>query len=175
MMADIINWCNLNNGFLTAILSLIGLIISTVAIIVSVSTARLPYKKKLKLSSSLDIEFSQNTITRETSTGIRGISVNAANIGSRDVNITYLGLAIKGGTVGKSPQKMAKTRDEITGVGRIAPTEVRTEEFKKTDLLYCLPRFGEDAKVFLYAHDSEGKEYFQKSGTVGKMIANLSN
>ena len=57
----------------------------------------------------------------------------------------------------------------------ISPTEVKTEVFKKADLLYCLSNMcDESAKVFLYAHDTEGKEYFMKSGTVGRMIENLS-
>jgi len=46
---NIIRWCNENNGFLTAILSLIGLVLSVTAIVVSIRTARLPYKKKLML------------------------------------------------------------------------------------------------------------------------------
>ena len=48
---NIIQWCNENNGFLTAILSLIGLVLSVTAIVVSIRTARLPYKKKLMLGS----------------------------------------------------------------------------------------------------------------------------
>lgn len=47
---NIIRWCNENNGFLTAILSLIGLVLSVTAIVVSIRTARLPYKKKLMLA-----------------------------------------------------------------------------------------------------------------------------
>lgn len=175
VMANIINWCNLNNGFLTAILSLVGLLISTVAIIVSINTARLPYKKNLKLSSSLDIEFSKNIITGEVSTKTRGISVNAANIGSRNVNITYLGIAIKGKSSKKATKKMTKIKDDVTGIGLISPTEVKTEEFKKVDLLNCLSTMcDKHDRIFLYAHDTEGQEYFAKSGTVEKMIENLS-
>ena len=37
---NIIRWCNENNGFLTAILSLIGLVLSVTAIVVSIRTAR---------------------------------------------------------------------------------------------------------------------------------------
>lgn len=49
---NIIRWCNENNGFLTAILSLIGLVLSVTAIVVSIRTARLPYKKKLMLAAN---------------------------------------------------------------------------------------------------------------------------
>lgn len=45
---NFVQWCNGDNGFLTAILSLIGLIFSA-AIVVSIRTARLPYKKRIIL------------------------------------------------------------------------------------------------------------------------------
>ena len=44
---NIIRWCNENNGFLTAILSLIGLVLSVIAIVVSIRTARLCEKRIL--------------------------------------------------------------------------------------------------------------------------------
>ena len=53
---NIIQWCNENNGFLTAILSLIGLVLSVPAIVVSLRTARLPYKKKLMLGSYMSFD-----------------------------------------------------------------------------------------------------------------------
>ena len=49
---NFIQWCDDDNGFLTAILSLIGLILSATAIVVSIRTARLPYKKRIMLSSA---------------------------------------------------------------------------------------------------------------------------
>lgn len=56
---NIIQWYNENNGFLTAILSLIGLVLSVTAIVVSIRTARLPYKKKLMLGSYMSVGASQ--------------------------------------------------------------------------------------------------------------------
>lgn len=50
---NFIQCCNDNNGFLTVFLSLMNLILSVTAIVVSIRTARLPYKKKLLLGSSL--------------------------------------------------------------------------------------------------------------------------
>lgn len=58
---NIIRWCNENNGFLTAILSLIGLVLSVTAIVVSIRTARLPYKKKLMLGSYMSVGASRMT------------------------------------------------------------------------------------------------------------------
>lgn len=51
MINEIINWCNLNNGFATILLSVLTLLVSIIAVIVSIHTARLPYKKKLLISA----------------------------------------------------------------------------------------------------------------------------
>lgn len=168
-MTEIINWCNINNGFLTGVLSLLTLIVSVIAIIVSIRTAKLPYKKKLRLSSSLDVAFYQNPATGESGSQIVGISVNIANIGSRNVNISYLGISVKG-----KQEKLTKIRDEVTGTGIIAPTEVKTEFFKKADLIHILSRLDKKAKISLYARDTEGNEYFQKAGYAYKMVEQLS-
>lgn len=40
-----IEWCNNNQGFITAIFSLLSLLVSTIAIVISILTSRLPYKK----------------------------------------------------------------------------------------------------------------------------------
>ena len=91
---NIIRWCNENNGFLTAILSLIGLVLSVTAIVVSIRTARLPYKKKLMLGSYMSVGTSMIPGVG-TETQILGMSASATNVGNRTINITYLGYAIK--------------------------------------------------------------------------------
>ena len=173
-MSSIIEWCNINNGFLTGILSLLTLMVSIIAIVVSIRTSKLPYKKKLKLSSSLDIAFFQNPSTGDSGSQIIGISVNVANVGSRNVNISYLGISVKDQSLHGGQQKLTKIRDEITGTGVIAPTEVKTETYKKTDLIYVLSKFNKKSKIFLYACDTEGKEYYQKAGYAHKMVEQLS-
>ncbi|WP_294408507.1 hypothetical protein [uncultured Ruminococcus sp.] len=172
-MGLIIKWCNENNGFITAILSIIGLLLSVIAIVVSIRTARLPYKKKLKLTSSFDVAFSKNTITGEVTSNLVGISVNAANIGSRNVSITYLGICVKDKNSNWNKQKMTKIRDEITGTGMIAPAEIKTELYKKDDLLYSLSLLSGDAKIYLYAMDTEETEYFKSAGNAKNMLMNL--
>lgn len=171
---SIIEWCNINNGFLTGILSLLTLIVSIIAIVVSIRTAKLPYRKKLKLSSSLDIAFFQDSTTGKSGSQIIGVSVNVANIGSRNVNISYLGISVKDQSLHGRRQKLTKIRDEITGTGVIAPTEVKTETYKKTDLIYALSKFSKKAKIFLFARDTEGKEYYQKAGYAHKLVEQLS-
>ena len=37
---NIIEWCNSNSGFVSAVLSVVGIVISVIAIVVSIRTAR---------------------------------------------------------------------------------------------------------------------------------------
>lgn len=88
---NIIQWCNENTGFLTAILSLIGLVLSVTAIVVSVRTARLPYKKKLMLGSYISLG-ARMIPGVGAETQILGMSASATNVGNRTINITYFGI-----------------------------------------------------------------------------------
>lgn len=169
----IIKWCNLNSGFLTGVFSMLTLVVSVIAIVVSIHTAKLPYKKRIKLSSSIDIAFFQNPATGEADSQVIGFSVNAANVGSRNVNITYLGISIKDESLHNGQEKMTKIRDEITGTGIIAPTEVKTEMFKNTDLIRALSKLSNKARVYLYARDTEGKEYLEKAGEAHQLLEQL--
>lgn len=173
-MTEIITWCNDNNGFLTAILTLVGLLLSVIAIVVSIRTARLPYKKSIKLSSSYSILFTRNELTGLAGSSIVGITVNATNTGSRNIKITYLGLTVKDKSLGKNPMKMTKIRDAATGIGTISPSEELSELYDKNDLLYSFSKVSPHAEVCIYALDSEGQEYIKKMGHVQKLIKGLS-
>ena len=56
---NIIQWFNENNGFSAAILSVVGLLLSSIAIIISIKVAKLPYKKKIKINMSYNYFFSR--------------------------------------------------------------------------------------------------------------------
>ncbi len=172
-MDNFIIWCNNNEGFANMLLSIIGAVLSIIAIIVSIKTARLPYKKALKLTSYYDICFFKDS-NDVVSSQLKGISVNAINIGKRNINLTFLGLAIKDSSHGRKPKKLVKISEEMTGKGIIAPTEIKSESYLTKDVLFNLNKFSEDAKVFIYASDSEGKEYFSAMGKVKKVKQSLS-
>lgn len=87
-----IQWCNENNGFLTAILSITSLLLSVTAIVISIMTARLPYKKKILLASSLTLGM---TFQTKESVSVMGMAASATNVGNRPIGIRYLGYAIK--------------------------------------------------------------------------------
>lgn len=43
---NVIEWCNNNSGFVSAVLSVVGIMISVIAVVISIHTARIPYVKK---------------------------------------------------------------------------------------------------------------------------------
>ena len=172
-MKNIIEWCNNNYGFVSAMLSITGLLLSSVAIFISVQTARLPFKKELKLTSFYDACFFKN-VNNSISSKVISISVNAINTGRRNINLTFLGLAIKDSSLGNKPQKLAKINEEMTGIGIIAPTEIKSETYLKEDILFNLKSLSEDAEVYVLASDSEGKDYYKKIGKAKNVIKSIS-
>ena len=51
LIYSVVQWCNENVGFATIVLSALTLMVSIVAIVVSIKTAQLPYKKLLKIET----------------------------------------------------------------------------------------------------------------------------
>ena len=84
-MEEIIKWCNENNGFLTGLLSLLTVIVSIIAIVVSIKTARMPYKKSIVLTSTTNFLIGQNNFSGQVVSQFSGVSINAANVGNRNI------------------------------------------------------------------------------------------
>lgn len=82
-MTEFLNWCNSNVGFVSVLLSALTLLVSVIAVVVSIHTARLPYKKKVLVSAG-------NTIS---DMGI-GLHITATNIGNRNITIKTIGFLI---------------------------------------------------------------------------------
>ena len=164
-----IQWCNDNTGFISAILSLIGLVLSVTAIVVSIRTARLPYNKKLLLGSFMSI--GAGLIPGgHTRTQIVGMSASATNIGNRTVNISYLGYAIK--KDGRYNMIYPVNRD-FDCKASLEPSEMSETQFYTDELLKCFSKENRKTKLFVYAKDTEGTEYKRRAGNVGKLIDNL--
>ncbi len=165
-----IQWCNDNNGFLTAILSIIGLLLSVIAIVVSIHTARLPYKKKILLGSSLHL------VTKvlpgvSADTFIKGLSASATNIGNRPVSLTYLGYAIK--KEGRF-HKFYTIKRELNNKANLTPSEMLEVKFETKELIDILKNENQETKVYVFANDTEGTEYKKRIGTVGNLLKKLS-
>lgn len=164
-----IRWCNENNGFISAILSVIGLLLSLIAIVISIHTARLPYKKKLLLGSSLLLGVSRIPL-RGTETSLVGMSSTATNIGNRTISLTYLGFAIK---KGRAINKMYPFNRPFDSKAMLDPSEMYDVQFSREEIIKGLSRENQNTKVYVFASDTEGTEYKKRIGTVGKVISSL--
>lgn len=171
-MEAIIVWCNDNIGFLTAVLSFLTLLVSVIAVCVSIRTARLPFKKKIKLGSKVNVLIEQNVFSRKIQSEVGGITVEAINLVNRSVNISYLGFAVK--SFGKSLQKIQTTNRVLGGTGILNPTEVVDVEYTVYELNE-LKQFNDSTKLFCCAIDTEGKTYKKYYGRVGTVVRNINN
>ena len=167
-MEEIIKWCNDNNGFLTGVLSLLTLVVSVIAVVVSIRTARLPYKKKAILSSSFLLGMVTEPFASKPMA--LGLEAGITNLGNRAIHITYLGYAVK---KNKKYYRMYPINRTIECKKTIAPTEIMTVSFMADELIKGLADEAMETKLLIYAVDSENKEYIRKAGTVGKLLENL--
>ena len=160
-----IQWCNENNGFLAALLSIIGLLLSMIAIIVSLRTARLPFKKKLLLGSSLLIQI------ENAKSYIVGLSASATNIGNRTVSLTYLGYAIrKDGRF----QKIYPINREFVSKATLTQSEMFEVKFLSEELVTIFSKENQETMLYVFASDTEEAEYKRKAGTVGDLLKSLN-
>ena len=139
---EIIKWCNENIGFLTAVLSFLTLFFSVIAIIVSINTSRLPYKKKLlvNVGSFIGVGFDSY-----------GIHVTITNIGNRNIIINKIGLLI-----GK---KLYQNKNTILEKQiNLSIGESTSQYFESSDLK-TIKDLKKNFKVYGYVEDTEGKKY----------------
>jgi len=165
-----IEWCNQNQGFISALLTLVTILLAVIAIVVSISTARKPFKKKLLLSTSLTLGMVTSPYVGNSPTPI-GYSISASNIGNRAVNITYLGFAVK--IDGRLQRVYALDRD-LGGKGVIQATETRDVQFLADELIQGFSKIDQRTKVFACVEDSEGKVVQRSAGAVGILLRNIT-
>lgn len=140
-LAEVIQWCNDNVGFATIILSTLTLIVSIIAIIVSIRTARLPYKKLIKIESG----------SYFTTDGVSGLHVTAINCGNMDFTISSMGFIAKGN------QLMINMHSSNRYPCRLKNGEQISECF--TDEEPAIQSLKSNRRIFAYVKDSEGKIY----------------
>lgn len=168
-MTELIIWCNENTGFLSALLSIFTILLSVVAIVVSIQTARLPYKKRLLISSSTNLLISQD-LQLNVSANLIGISVSATNIGNRNVNLTFIGLAIK--KPFQKINKLTNIRRDMGGTGVLSPTEESSVQYF-VDELASLATLDPSCSLYCIAFDTEGAIYRKKIGKAVKIYQNM--
>jgi len=141
---DFINWCNDNQGFVTAVFSLLSLLISTIAIVISILTAKLPYKKALRISAGS--YFGVGSVLED----LQGVYVNALNVGNIPVNIIDLGL-LHNNRRYINTKTIAEARgilNQMDSVEQIFNSEYLKVEFR-----------GKTGIVYAFAKDAEGRIY----------------
>ena len=139
-----IEWCNENQGFLAAIFSLLSLLISSIAIVISITTAKLPYKKAVRISSGSYFGVGAGMEDKQ------GVYVNALNVGNIPINIVEVGLLH-----GKNQCINTNTMSEARGVLKQMES---VEQYFPDDGLRDTFR-GKKGRVYAFAKDAEGRIY----------------
>ena len=163
-----IEWCNNNQGFISAILTILTLFLSGLAIYVSIRTARLPYKKKLKLNENYKYFMAQTVLGSVHDAG-SALNISATNLGNRLINLIYLGVAYLENKKlipllilnASSKYKHEIDSCEISNIDIGAQQLVGLEKDLKGHILYA------------FAQDSEGQKYKKEIGTYEEVLTKL--
>lgn len=138
---DIVQWCNNNEGFISAILSILTLIISIIAIYSSIKLAFLPYKKSILINPVYGIREDKYYL-----------ELNVANSGNKLIGISYITIKYKDTYIGGNDEQKF-----------IAPSKTK-RFFIDMELKYEDVKFDKNPKVKIEICDTERKEYKFKSG-----------
>ena len=137
----IIQWCNENVGFATIVLSILTFMVSLIAVVVSIKTAQLPYKKMVKIETGDYFATGGDT----------GIHVTAINCGNMDFTIRQMGLVVQG------KQLLINTNSNNQYPVRLKNGEQISEYFTYSNPLIQNLKYSH--KIVAYVKDSEGKIY----------------
>lgn len=151
---EVIEWCNNNTGFATIVLSILTLIVSIIAIFVSLSTARLHYKKKILVERGSFI--SADDI---------GFHVTATNVGNRQVKISSIGFKINSYVY---INKFTLHESQIVlSQGETTSQYYEIQDFKRTLAEMKVSNY---TKVYAYVKDTEGTEYKKYFTRISKIM-----
>ena len=141
MINGIIEWCNDNQGFMAAILSVCSLIVSITAIMISILVANIPYRKKLAIWSYNDYE------NRDLQT--YKVNIYILNVGNR-------GMRIKKASVFWNGISLGHTVLENTERQYLQPTDQMTLIVKCPIKEY---KINLKDRMTIIIEDVEGKKY----------------
>jgi len=156
-----------------AILTMISLFISVVAVWVSIRTAKLPYKKALILNTRIPFELNNSYNGISVSSKPLGVDVSACNVGNRAVNIVFLGLAIRDCNL--KVKKLQVFTRVLGGCGILKSAEEASVMYYSHELIECLEKEFKWKPVYACAVDIEEKVYLRKRGTVGSLLKVLKS
>lgn len=164
-----IQWCDNNEGFVSALLTIFALILSIIAIVVSLKTARLPYKKKLKLYSNTKYAVLEGYHGGVSLAGM-SLTAGAVNLGNRQINIEYLGFGIY---IEGRLKKLTPLGRNIDCRGILECTEMREVDFTVQELLAASDTLN-NKLIYIFAIDSEGTIYKKKLGHYENLMRTLT-
>lgn len=166
-------WCNENNGFTSALLSVIGLGVSIIALWVSIRTERLPYKKKVILQMNNVYGVYDIPGSYSYKPPLIALTASITNIGNRKITVEYLGFSIKEND--KFWRVIPINSSEFKSNFVLAPSEVVKNRYDCDNLLISLSNCDPKNKLYVLAIDTEGKEYKKKIGTVNDFLSKFSH
>lgn len=131
-----IEWCNNNQGFINAILSMSTILISIVAVCISLMVAYLPYRKRIVI----------NPIFGLNKYGYY-LELDIANSGNKLIGIKYIDIKYKNKTIGDTCKR------------RFVEPSKTTKFYIKLDINDQELQYDIDAWADIEICDTEGKEY----------------
>lgn len=166
-LVKIIEWCNANNGFLTALLALLNTFISTLAIIVSIRTAQLPYKKSVYLNIFFPIRgYWQDDGSWSGAEPYRA-DVRISNTGNRNIMIEVVWLTVENIKFGSPKTRFFSPPQTVNK--QISPTQSYIVEFDKQNVLKILENDDKNDFLCINMRDSEGKFYSKRVGRIKRL------
>lgn len=151
---NFIDWCNNNMGFASLLLSALTLFVSILAVVVSIHTAKLPYKKKLLVSAGS--YFTDGSI---------GIHITATNVGNRNIKIKTIGI-LMGKVVYVNKNSLFDSQVVL------AQGDVTSQYYDIEDLRVsvALNKISPSTRMIAMVEDTEGKRYKKRMSCVKKVI-----
>jgi len=138
---DFINWCNANQGFLSFALSLFTILLSIIAIIISIINFRVQYKKNLSVDSYFLLDDSNKLVVYIVNNGYIPLGIERVSLSYKNVFLCY---------------KAKYNRDKK----RLMPTESLTVEYIIDKKYIDILSDEKQNKLFIIkVKDTYGKEY----------------
>ena len=147
-MQSVIMWCNANQGFVSALLALVSLALSSAAIIVSIIVDRLPFRKKLAIGFYTNMGVG-------LSDGLQFYSVEATNIGNRTIKVSFVGIGFREHTRWKKAINHKKPNPTNTMLN------VNETVIAQYDII-DINKLMSEKRIYAIAIDIEGKVYKRK-------------
>lgn len=91
-MSVFIEWCNVNEGFISGVLAFFTFLTSLIAIVISLHSAHLPYYKKINIYPVFEIDEQKNYYTEVfiTNVGNKIIGISDITVEDEKMNVGFI-------------------------------------------------------------------------------------